>query len=198
MLTGCKKEDTTPPEITVTGPATVDVTLNGSYADQGATATDDEDGDITSLIETSNPVDVNAAGEYTVTYTVSDAAGNTASATRTVNVKNAAANMAGSYAVADVCGSSTTNYTETVSSSSTTNNRIITTRFANYINTSVYMEISGSSVNIPSQTISGSGNPAATRTFSGSGSVSGNTISITYTEVTGSSTITCTATYTKQ
>jgi trimeric autotransporter adhesin len=198
VLSGCKKEDVTPPEIALNGPASVDVSLNSTYTDQGATATDDEDGDITSLIELTNPVDVNLKGSYTVTYTVSDAAGNTASATRTVNVKNDSENKAGTYAVTDVCGASTTNYTETISSSSTVNNRILTTRFANYDNTSVYMEINGSNVNIPSQTISNSGNPPATRTFNGTGSVSGNTITINYTETIGANSINCSATYTKQ
>lgn len=53
----------------------------------GATATDDRDGDLTSKIETTGKVDTKKAGTYKITYTVKDAAGNTATATRTVIVK---------------------------------------------------------------------------------------------------------------
>lgn len=53
----------------------------------GATATDDRDGDLTSKIETIGSVDTKKAGTYKITYTVKDAAGNTATATRTVIVK---------------------------------------------------------------------------------------------------------------
>lgn len=53
----------------------------------GATATDDRDGDLTSKIETTGKVDTKKAGTYKITYTVKDAAGNVATATRTVIVK---------------------------------------------------------------------------------------------------------------
>lgn len=81
--------DTTPPVITLIGSATVDVNLGAAYTDDGATAVDNVDGDITSSIVTVNPVDTSVAGTYIVTYNVSDAAGNAASEeTRTVNVTN--------------------------------------------------------------------------------------------------------------
>jgi len=79
--------DTTPPIITRIGPASVDVNQGDAYNDQGATATDNIDGDITASIVTVNQVDTNVIGTYTVTYNVSDAAGNAATeVTRTVNV----------------------------------------------------------------------------------------------------------------
>ena len=53
----------------------------------GATATDDRDGDLTSKIETIGSVDTKKAGTYKITYVVKDSAGNTATATRTVIVK---------------------------------------------------------------------------------------------------------------
>ena len=53
----------------------------------GATATDDRDGDLTSKIEISGNVDTKKAGTYKITYTVKDAAGNVATVTRTVIVK---------------------------------------------------------------------------------------------------------------
>ena len=78
--------DTTAPVITIIGANPVDVDLGATYSDAGATATDVHDGDLTSSITVSSNVDTNTAGTYTVTYTVSDAAGNQATETRTVNV----------------------------------------------------------------------------------------------------------------
>ena len=79
-------EDSTLPSITLIGPNTVTVEAGSSYSDAGATATDSYDGDLTSSIATNNNVDINTVGSYTVTYTVSDSSGNTATASRTVNV----------------------------------------------------------------------------------------------------------------
>ncbi len=80
-------EDTTPPIITLTGAATLDVTQNTIYTDAGATAQDIVDGDLTASIVTSNPVDTSTLGTYRVTYDVSDAAGNPAvQVKRTVHV----------------------------------------------------------------------------------------------------------------
>jgi len=79
--------DTVPPEITLIGPATVTVQLGASYVDAGATATDNVDGDITDRIAVDNPVDTSVAGTYTVTYRVTDQAGNSTVATRTVIVQ---------------------------------------------------------------------------------------------------------------
>src|SRR3989344_3894558 len=70
--------DITPPVITVLGDGSVSVTQNSAYIDTGATAADDIDGDITAQILTTNPVNVSIPGTYTVTYNVSDIAGNTA------------------------------------------------------------------------------------------------------------------------
>ena len=79
--------DTTKPVITLVGSSPVDINVGDTYNDQGATASDNIDGNITSSIVTVNPVDTNTAGTYIVTYNVSDAAGNVADeVTRTVNV----------------------------------------------------------------------------------------------------------------
>ena len=79
--------DITPPVIMLNGDNPMDVVQGSTYTDAGATAADDVDGDITTNIVTVNPVDTNTIGQYTVTYNVSDAAGNAATeVTRTVNV----------------------------------------------------------------------------------------------------------------
>ena len=49
--------DTTPPVITLIGSANVSVTQGDNYTDEGATATDNEDGDLTSSITVSGNVD---------------------------------------------------------------------------------------------------------------------------------------------
>lgn len=80
--------DSTPPLIQLRGAATVNVTIDGTYNDAGATATDAEDGDVSQRIVVTNPVDTTVLGTYTVTYAVSDSSGNAAApVTRTVNVQ---------------------------------------------------------------------------------------------------------------
>ena len=79
--------DVTIPVITLLGESEVSLELGSTYIDAGATAVDNIDGDITANIVTVNAVDVNTVGTYTVTYNVSDAAGNAASQiSRTVNI----------------------------------------------------------------------------------------------------------------
>jgi len=87
IITGSSTPDTTKPAITLIGSAKVSVIVGNSYTDAGATATDNIDGNITSKIVTVNPVDTTKVGVYTVTYNVSDLAGNKATqVTREVNV----------------------------------------------------------------------------------------------------------------
>ena len=89
-LTGCggsSNKDVTIPVISLVGDASASLEAGAVYTDAGATATDNIDGTITSSIVTVNPVDTTTVGTYTVTYNVSDAAGNDAAAvTRTVEV----------------------------------------------------------------------------------------------------------------
>ena len=105
-LTGCggsSIKDVTIPVISLEGSASVSLEAGTAYTDAGATATDNIDGAITSGIVTVNPVDINTVGTYTVTYNVSDAAGNAATAvTRTVIVSDTTApviNLLGSASI---------------------------------------------------------------------------------------------------
>jgi hypothetical protein len=79
-------EDTTPPVITILGNNPINVTVGASYADAGATASDDADGDVTSSIDTTSEVNTAVAGSYTITYVAHDSSGNYATSTRAVNV----------------------------------------------------------------------------------------------------------------
>ncbi|WP_460220493.1 reprolysin-like metallopeptidase [Psychroserpens sp. MEBiC05023] len=80
--------DTVAPVITLNGSASISLNLGDSYNDQGATASDNVDGDLTSsIIVGGDVVNTNIAGTYVITYNVSDAAGNAATeVTRTVTV----------------------------------------------------------------------------------------------------------------
>ena len=75
--------DTTNPVVTVTGDNPATVELGTTYTDAGATATDASG---TMTVVTTGTVDADTVGEYTLTYTSTDPSGNTATATRTVNV----------------------------------------------------------------------------------------------------------------
>ena len=76
--------DTTAPIITLNGDNPMDVLQGSTFTDPGATATDDVD-DTVAVVE-NGTVDTSTVGSYTRTYTATDAAGNVATETRTVNV----------------------------------------------------------------------------------------------------------------
>ena len=60
-----------------------------SYEEQGATAWDDCDGELTEdILVGGDTVDTDVVGTYTITYTVTDGADNTAEETRTVEVRD--------------------------------------------------------------------------------------------------------------
>ncbi|PTX59712.1 putative secreted protein (Por secretion system target) [Kordia periserrulae] len=80
-------QDTVAPIITLLGDNPVQLFVNDTYTDAGATAIDNVDGDITDIIEVTGTVDTAVAGTYTIFYNVRDAAGNVAvEVTRTVNI----------------------------------------------------------------------------------------------------------------
>ena len=72
--------DTTAPVITILGDNPATVELGGVYTDAGATADGGE------TVTASGTVDTSTVGAYTLTYSATDAANNTGTATRTVNV----------------------------------------------------------------------------------------------------------------
>jgi len=78
--------DNTPPVITILGNNPHTHEGGNPYSDAGATAQDNVDGDLTGSIITTNNVNENVVGTYTVDYQVTDSSSNTATASRTVNV----------------------------------------------------------------------------------------------------------------
>jgi hypothetical protein len=81
------KYDSLAPVITMNGVTPVKVTYGDSYFDDGATALDNNDGDLTGSIVTTSNVDILNVGNYTVKYDVTDEAGNVAqTVTRDVEV----------------------------------------------------------------------------------------------------------------
>jgi uncharacterized repeat protein (TIGR01451 family) len=81
--------DTTQPTVSLNGPADVTVECHTSYTDAGASATDSCAGALP--VSVSGSVNVNAVGDYTLTYTATDASGNTGTATRVVHVRDTTA-----------------------------------------------------------------------------------------------------------
>lgn len=179
VLTSCTTDDTTAPVITLKGTATVTLDLGDTYTDAGATANDDKDGDLTTSIVTTNPVNTSQVGTYTVKYNVTDAAGNAATeVTRTVYVQSD--KLAGAYNVVDVVTGSypgTYNYSVTITQSSTDYNKILISNFGGYgTAVTVYATINGSTITIPSQTPSGMTDSG---TISGTGTYNGTSFAVT-------------------
>ena len=85
LLSACGKEtDTTPPVLTLNGEATITLEQNTAYTELGATARDTVDGNVS--VNISGNVDTSTVGIYTMTYSATDHAGNTAHTTRDISV----------------------------------------------------------------------------------------------------------------
>lgn len=76
--------DTQSPVITLSGAASVSIEQNSSYEDAGASATDNIDSSVE--VSASGAVDTSTIGEYTITFTATDNAGNSSTLDRLVNV----------------------------------------------------------------------------------------------------------------
>lgn len=104
IFTGCNTEDLSTPTIVLEGDSPYTIVLGGTWDEPGFSATDDEDGDISALVTVdSSDINLNEIGEYEVTYTVTDEAGNTGVETRIVRVVVGKANYLGVYQVHEIC-----------------------------------------------------------------------------------------------
>lgn len=81
------ENDTEKPKIELFGDKTITLKVGDEYKELNAMAVDNVDGDISNKIKITGKVDTTKAGTYTIKYTVSDAAKNKASVTRTVIVE---------------------------------------------------------------------------------------------------------------
>lgn len=91
LFSGClvdniEEDDTIKPIVNIIGKNPDTINVGESFIDSGAVATDNNDGNLTSKIITVNNVDTTLPGSYTISYTVSDEAGNMSSDTRIVLV----------------------------------------------------------------------------------------------------------------
>ncbi len=80
--------DKTAPVITLQGDKKVLLSIGENYQDQGATAIDNIDGDLSSSIQTTTNINFNIAGNYTITYQVSDTDKNSATAVRDIIIQD--------------------------------------------------------------------------------------------------------------
>lgn len=87
LFIACNKDENAP-VITINGENPLSHCVNFLYFDPGATALDDEDGDISDKIVSTGSVIPSEVGTYTITYSVEDNTGNRAKAIRTVEVIN--------------------------------------------------------------------------------------------------------------
>jgi hypothetical protein len=79
--------DNTAPVITLKGENPVMLVINaGMYTEPGFTAIDDFDGDVSANVKITNNIDITKIGTYSVTYKVSDKAGNPAEKNRSIKV----------------------------------------------------------------------------------------------------------------
>jgi len=214
-LTSCKTEDAGAPMITVTGGANQSQSLpsianNGTWTNPTATAMDDEDGDISMSITVSGTVNPNLAGNYTLTYTVSDAAGNTATEVVTVSIQNDAAFLGNlsstgtptmaTYAAYDSCQVTPASYfSPTVIVSSTVNNAFTITNFGAFgTNIVINATLSGATINIPASQTLGPIESIIAASGTVTSSISPVSFGITYTWTDGTSNEVCISTYVHQ
>ena len=80
--------DTLPPVLALAGPASQTLECGTPYMDPGAMASDACAGDLSPAIVTSGGVTNTVPGTYTVSYSVTDPSGSSASANRTVSVQD--------------------------------------------------------------------------------------------------------------
>ena len=170
----CNSKDDLAPVITLLGNASEISSLNKPYVDAGAKALDETDGDISNNIFVENTVDINYFGDYLVTYTCVDKAGNEAiPVSRSVRIINNSYSYADIYSAMEtqVYGTDTCTYMVNFTASLEINNRMFFTSFACEPDITVFAEIDDTLIIIPFQTFEDS---IRRISFQGSGFISEN------------------------
>lgn len=182
IVVSCNKTDETPPIIFMNGADSLAHVLNQPYEDEGATATDETDGNITTNIYVDNQINVDRVGWYKVIYKVIDDAGNEAApATRNIYVYNEASPFVGYYQLTEtqlfpdqnICSYDIFTWID-----STVNYRIVFDNFACAYGQSVVADVSGQYLLVPFQTIEDS---LSARLLQGSGTITDSTMQFDYT-----------------
>lgn len=88
-------KDVIAPVITLKGNENISMIVGGSYSEPGFTAVDECDGDITANVVVEGAVNPQKAGNYIVTYKVTDSSGNVTEVKRTIKVKNVTSSVSG-------------------------------------------------------------------------------------------------------
>ena len=177
-LTRCQDKDTTAPRDTLAGPDPYNITLNEPYIEYGFEELWDNRDDTADLeITIENEISVLVgdylnvdgenifvgdgatieAGEYNVTYTIKDKAGNTTIDYREVSIKNSLYKFTRTYIVSKENLSDELDtyddYDTDLEAYENLNNRIHFPNFSNFddVSISVYADVRGDSVFIPQQ-----------------------------------------------
>ena len=103
---GNNTEDTTPPVVTLIGNASITIEKDTTYTEQGAVS---DGGEAITIMEN---VNTNIVGTYTITYSATDAAGNTGSVTRTISVEDTISPVVTLIGNASITIEKDTTYTE--------------------------------------------------------------------------------------
>ena len=187
------KDDTEAPIISLIGSNPFQLEMLQTYSEPGATAEDNEDGDISSSINIdASEIENRLPATYNVYYSVSDAAGNPADAIREVVVFATNGALAKTYNVVDSVFTTSGvfvppvfSYTQTLTASGSDVNTY--SLFANYnlptpTNYVVTSTINGNgTITMGNQTVTVSNGES--HTFSGTGVVTVNGFRINYTDV---------------
>jgi hypothetical protein len=199
VFTSCNKEDVTAPTVTLLGDAALTIYIGETFTDPGFKATDldgkDNESDATSMVVKTGTVDNTKSGDYVITYSATDEAGNKSTdVKRTVSVKHNAASIAGLYSVTESCtGVPSSPFNSNITQAATTT-KINISNFGDY-GVVVEGSIGGTNntaVTIASQVIAGA-------TFSGTGTIDpdGKKLTISYSANDGVNTVNCTQTMTR-
>ena len=190
IMASCQETDDVPPVITLIGADSVVQVLNEPYIDQGATAIDETEGNISSKIYIDNQVDENKVGEYLVTYKVVDEAGNEAQpVSRYVDVINLGSVYIGDYMLTEnqVCpNQEPCQYQVKVTIDSTLNYRLFFNTLVCDFGQEVYVDVDNETIILPYQLIQDS---VSEMYLQGSGTITDSSIYIEYRKITDSTSL---------
>lgn len=155
-LASCGK-NSTKPEIKIEGANPYNISLNETYNDPGATATDKEDGAISDRIQIESGVNTALAGTYYIKYIASDKRKlKSDEAIRTVNVKITSGNLLGYYTSVNIVNGISTYSYDAVNIESGDLQSIYLNNFAGLDSVKVKLVIggeNGTSISVPEQTV---------------------------------------------